>query len=76
MSKVQRAVEILGGQAATARAVGVSPQAVAFWLAGERQPSAEAAIAIESATRGLVTVEDIRPDIDWKVVRGGAPCSN
>jgi DNA-binding transcriptional regulator YdaS (Cro superfamily) len=71
MSKVQRAVDILGGPAQAARALNVTPQAVAFWLSGERTPSAETCIAIERATRGFVTVEDIRPDIDWKVVRRG-----
>jgi DNA-binding transcriptional regulator YdaS (Cro superfamily) len=69
MTNIAKAVEILGGAAAAARALGVSPQAVSFWLAGKRAPSAETCIAIERATSGEVAVEDLRPDIDWSVVR-------
>ena len=73
MNKIEQAVLFLGGQAAASRALRVTPQAVAFWLAGERQPSAETAIDIERATGGLVRVEEIRPDIDWAVLRNPAP---
>jgi DNA-binding transcriptional regulator YdaS (Cro superfamily) len=31
---------------------------------------AELAIAIERETAGAVTVEELRPDIDWQVIRG------
>lgn len=69
MSTISKAVELLGGPAAAARALAVSPQAVSFWLSGRRLPSAETSIAIEKATAGVVTVEQIRPDIDWSVLR-------
>lgn len=69
MSTISKAVELLGGPSAAARALSVSPQAVSFWMAGKRFPSAETCIAIEKATGGMVKVEDIRPDIDWSVVR-------
>lgn len=75
-SGIKRAVQVLGTQAQLARSINVTKQAVTFWMNGSRTPSAETAIDIERATRGLVTVEDIRPDIDWKVVRGEAPCTN
>lgn len=52
-----------------ARTLSVSPQAVSFWLSGERRVSAELCIAIERETAGAVTVEDLRPDIDWSVIR-------
>ena len=32
---------------------------------GFRQASTELAIRIERATHGLVTLEDMRPDLDW-----------
>lgn len=32
--------------------------------------SAELAIAIERESRGAVTVEEMRPDLSWHVVRG------
>ena len=57
MSTISKAVELLGGPAAAARALAVSPQAVSFWLSGRRLPSAETSIAIEKATAGVVTVE-------------------
>lgn len=69
MTKIEMAVLFLGGQASASRRLGVSPQAVSFWLSGDRQPSAETAIDIEKATQGMFTVEEIRPDIDWTVLR-------
>lgn len=69
MTVISKAVELLGGPAATAKALDVSPQAVFFWLSGERTPSAETCIAIERATAGAVRVEALRPEIDWAVIR-------
>ncbi len=70
MSSLARAVQIMGGPSAAARALGVTPQAVSFWLNGQRSLSAEQCIAIERETAGAVKVEELRPDVDWKVIRG------
>lgn len=69
MNTITKAVELLGGPIAAARALAVTPQAISFWVNGKRTPSLEACIAIERATSGAVTVERLRPDIDWAVIR-------
>lgn len=69
MSPLGKAVQVLGGPSAAARSLDVTPQAVFFWLAGKRALSAEQCIAIERETAGAVTVEELRPDIDWSVIR-------
>lgn len=69
---LQKAVDILGGISATARALGVTPQAVRFWLAGDRKLPAERALDLERLTAGRVRVEQLRPDVDWSVVRDRA----
>lgn len=50
-----------GGQAALARALGVTPQAVSQWVKGTRPVPPRHAIAIELATG--VSRHDLRPDI-------------
>lgn len=37
---------------------------------GYRSCAESLAIAIERETGGAVTVEELRPDIDWQVIRG------
>ncbi|MBN6739128.1 helix-turn-helix domain-containing protein [Acidithiobacillus sp. MC6.1] len=56
------AVHIAGSQTNLARQVGVSPQAVHEWLKGG-SISPRNAIAIERATNGAVTGQELRPDI-------------
>lgn len=50
-----------GGQAALARAIGVSPQAVSQWVTKRRPVPPRLAIAIEAATG--VSRHDLRPDV-------------
>ena len=52
-----------------AQLLGVTQGAVWQWIAGKKPVSAESCIAIERATAGEVRCEDLRPDIDWHVVR-------
>lgn len=59
-----RAVTIMGGQSALARAIGSTQGAVWQWLNGKQFPAHRCAL-VESATRGLVTCEQLRPDLDW-----------
>ena len=75
MSALARAVGLLGGATATSRLLGVTPQAVFFWLKGARTIPPEQCIAIERETAGQVVVEDLRPDVDWAVVRNGPTTS-
>lgn len=67
MSKpIEKAVSILGSQAALARACGVSQPAISKWLSGGIV-SPENASAIERATDGAVTRKQLRPD-DWREI--------
>ena len=58
------------GCKALAEQVGTSPAYMSQIANGHRRASGEMAIAIEKATNGAVRCEDIRPDIDWTVLRG------
>jgi DNA-binding transcriptional regulator YdaS (Cro superfamily) len=60
---IEKAVEVVGSKAALARAVGVKPPTVHQWINRERPVPAGKCRAIESATSGAVTAEELRPDI-------------
>jgi DNA-binding transcriptional regulator YdaS (Cro superfamily) len=57
------AVHLAGSQRKLAAASGVSQQQISKLLRGERPLSAEIAVAIEGATRGVVQREQLRPDL-------------
>lgn len=68
MRAIERAVQVVGGQAAlareiTARAAKITPQAVHQWATGERPVPAHHCLAIETATAGAVTRYELRPDV-------------
>ena len=67
MNPIARAVQILGGPAKVAVLLGVSTQAVCFWRDELRKFPIEYCLAIESATNGAVTRQDIRPDDYWLI---------
>ena len=56
---LERAIVQVGGVAALARAINVTPQAVSQW---DRVP-AERALAVEKATDGKISRYDLRPDL-------------
>lgn len=58
-SALDRAIKVVGGTGALARAVGISSPAVSQWV---RVPP-ERVIAVERATRRQVTRYELRPDI-------------
>lgn len=60
---IARAIELVGGQTALAKACGVSQQLVWHWLHVAEKIPAERAIDIERATDGKVSRGDIRPDL-------------
>lgn len=49
--------------------LGVTPSLIWQWISGHRPISAEQAIAIDRATAGAVTCEELRPDVDWAYLR-------
>lgn len=54
-------------QIAIANLVGESPSFVNQWVNGKRPVPAKACVAIEQATNGQVTRQEIRPD-DWHLI--------
>lgn len=63
------AAGLLGGQAALASALGVSRGAVPQWKQEGRSIPAEHCPKVERLTAGKVTCEQLRPDIEWGVLR-------
>jgi DNA-binding transcriptional regulator YdaS (Cro superfamily) len=63
------AAGLLGGQAALASALGVSRGAVPQWKDPKRRIPAEHCPKVERLTAGRVTCEQLRPDIEWEVLR-------
>ncbi len=66
---IYTACSILGGQANLARMIGVAPPTVNQWCNGVRPVPAERCPVIERATNGAVRCEDLRPDVEWAVLR-------
>lgn len=63
---LKRAVELLGGQSATAEALEVSQGAVWKWLnrmESKRTPPAEHVLKLERLTGGKVKRHQLRPDL-------------
>lgn len=58
-----------GASVRLARAIGVAPAVVSQWICGIRPIPAERCPAIEAATDGAVTCEDLRPDVPWHLIR-------
>jgi len=67
---IQKAADILGGQARLARAVGVKPPTVNQWANGDRPVPVGRCPQIEQLTGGSIRCEDLRPDVNWAVLRG------
>lgn len=55
-----------------AHALGINPTLISQWNTGKRPIPAARCPAIEKATGGLVTCEELRPDVDWGYLRGTA----
>jgi len=67
---LRRAASLLGGQAALAAALRFkSRRNVWPWFNTGRQVPAEYCPAIERVTAGAVRCEELRPDVDWHVLR-------
>lgn len=66
-SALKRAIEVCGGPAALARALNIKPPSVIGW--GDLAPI-DRCPAIEFATAGAVTVEELRPEVEWQRTDG------
>ncbi len=60
---ISMAVEAAGSQASLAKSINVTIGAVNQWVHGLRPVPAGRCLAIEKATRGIVTRYDLRPDV-------------
>ena len=60
---LQKAIEIVGGQTALARHLGLKQPHVWNWLNVAKRIPAEFVIEIEKATDGRVSRHELRPDI-------------
>lgn len=67
MRPIERAISAAGGVSKLATSLGVKPQHVCNWVV--RQVPAERCPDIERATAGAVRCEELRPDVDWSVLR-------
>lgn len=67
---LMKAIELCGSQAELARRLGAFTPQVNEWVKGGRPVPAHRCAAIEAATDGLVTCEQLRPDLDWTRVNG------
>lgn len=70
MDGLRKAIDAAGSASALAAALGVSIQRLTNWTS--RGVPAEQCPAIERYTRQIgspVTCEELRPDIDWGVLR-------
>lgn len=69
MEPLKKAIITAGGQRELARLCGVSQAAVSKWLNGISKIGEDKAILLEQALNGLVTCEELRPDVNWSVIR-------
>lgn len=67
-SGIKTAIEICGSQALVAKACDVSQPTVFKWLSGGKMDVRHIPSIIKT-TNGAVKPEDLRPDVDWDVIR-------
>lgn len=71
-----KAIEIIGSQAKLARLLGKKQPHIFKWLHSPVGVPAEHCPAIERLTDHAVTCEQLRPDVDWAVLRQAAPVTS
>ncbi|MCA3107246.1 MAG: helix-turn-helix domain-containing protein [Rhodocyclaceae bacterium] len=65
MNSIEQAAKHVGSFIGLAKRLGVSASMVSQWKAQERPVSPIYACAIERETGGTVTVQNLRPDLNW-----------
>ena len=71
MDALSKAIEFIGGVTKLAAAIGVGQNVVSNWKSRGQVP-ADKCLAIERATGGMVTKEQLRPDIFGEPANHGA----
>lgn len=64
-----------GRAASLGRELDITSVLISQWANGTRQIPAERCPEIEKATKGAVTCEELRPDVDWAYLRATLPNS-
>lgn len=64
---LEQAIALLGNKSALARAIGITPWALSKW--DINKPPKDRCLAIEKATQGKITAEQLRPDVNWNYIR-------
>lgn len=67
LTPLERVFEIVGNPSRLAKALGITPWAVSKW--DINCPPKDRCLEIEEITKGQVTAEELRPDINWAYVR-------
>ena len=70
---IDAAISVVQSAAEFAKAIDRSPQFVSQLRSGGRQVPAELCPLIELATGGKVRCEELRPDVNWAVLRTPTP---
>ncbi len=68
MKAISKAIQEVGAKAIADACDGISVQAVHKWADGN--VPADRCPTIERLTSGAVRCEELRPDVDWAVLRG------
>ena len=66
---LQKAIDIVGSATALAAGLDLTKGAVSQWKDEGRKIPAEHCPTIEKMTNGQIRCEDLRPDVDWGVLR-------
>jgi DNA-binding transcriptional regulator YdaS (Cro superfamily) len=66
---IEKAIAIFGSMEALSKEINSTLASVSNWKHGKVVPKEEFCAAIEKATKGQVTREEIRPNFDWKKYR-------
>lgn len=66
---IDKAVAIVGSKSELANRLNITRQAVHNWYLTSKVP-VERCIDIEELTNGAVTCEQLRPDLNWSILRG------
>lgn len=61
-----------GEMARLIRSMNIAQPIVSLWVSGKRRVPAERCPEIEKFTEGKVTCEELRPDVNWKVLRNSS----
>lgn len=69
ITKLNQAIELLGGRPAFAAALRVSPQMVWNWVHRDTTIPAQHCPTIERLTGGKVVCEDFWPNAEWAYIR-------